>query len=174
MPKPVPSPADYDQPLLRMVEECAVALLETYGAGPVSLAPSDAGENRDASVVGFAGPGFRGSLLLCVSSETLIRTNPAPNTTRAQWVAELGNQLMGRLKLRLCPLGLEMRVSTPMAIEGRGLTLGAGAPARGPICLDVSGGQVVAWLSYELGPGVILDFESAPPPEITEGQALVF
>ncbi len=119
----------------RYVLRCTPELFGDYDIG-VSVVEERAGSVGDgtslAGVVGFVGD-LCGTLLLCASPELAAASHPlraraAAVTERMQfdWVGELANQLMGRVKLRLADHGINLRVSAPISISAERLVhLGA-------------------------------------------------
>src|SRR4030095_1236237 len=59
-------------------------------------------------VMGFGGKQMRGALVLATTREPLERTNPGGLTSQRDWICELANQLMGRVKNRLLAVGVEI------------------------------------------------------------------
>lgn len=74
-----------------------------------------------AGVIGFYGRQMRGTLTLLVKEEILSLTGPSHDMS--DWVAELSNQLLGRIKRKLRPYDVELWPSTPIAVSGNHLRL---------------------------------------------------
>ena len=88
----------------------AEACVELFGAYGVLLSPVEAGldegdENVMSGVMGFVGTRLRGTCLLSSAKSTLDASCPAGNRAR-DWIGELTNQLVGRLKTKLIARGV--------------------------------------------------------------------
>jgi CheY-specific phosphatase CheX len=93
---------------------------EYAGAVPLSSAQWD-----DAvSIIGLGGSRLRGSLVLSVPRDLLARTHPTQGTEGADladWLAELANLLLGRIKALLVAHGVTIELSTPITISAADL-----------------------------------------------------
>ncbi len=91
-----------------------------------------------AGVVGFSGPSFRGTLIMAAPFELIAATRPvraraeplARNVSSdwilvRDWVGELANQVLGRIKNRLLTYGVTFEVSPPAALSGSALVFAA-------------------------------------------------
>jgi hypothetical protein len=76
-----------------------------------------------AGVVGFHGPNMGGSLTLAVPVGVfdLMTHRQAHNTTYAEWVYELTNQVMGHIKNRLIQFQVKLRTHVPIVLSGAAL-----------------------------------------------------
>jgi len=128
-----------------------LALVEVFAAYGVSLreqAKPDPFESMSATeaiaagVVGFTGPSLRGTLVMAAPFELIANARPArarqqPLSRKSSadwifvrdWVGELANQVLGRIKNRLHLYGVAFDVSPPAALSGS--TLAFAAP-KGP------------------------------------------
>jgi hypothetical protein len=126
-------------------------------------------------VMGFGGKQMRGALVLAATKEPLEKTNPGGFTSQRDWICELSNQLMGRVKNRLLALGVEILLATPAGLTGDNLTPTPGK-LRAPHVFAVDQGFVCVWIDCEFDPGFELvmspsgTFEAAVP----EGEAVIF
>jgi len=77
-----------------------------------------------AGVVGFHGTDIGGSLTLAVPIAVydLMTTRHPHNTTYAEWVYELTNQVMGHIKNRLIQFQVKLRTHVPIVLSGAALT----------------------------------------------------
>ena len=113
------------------LEEACVELFAAYeieaalAPAPVSFLDSDVAP-ATLAVIGFVGPGVRGSLIM-VALESAVRGWLAamgePEGDPADVLGEFSNMLLGRLKTRLLPDGLALQVSTPATASGKGIRL---------------------------------------------------
>jgi CheY-specific phosphatase CheX len=106
---------------------CTKELLEAYGvaAGPVQNAGGLEASLGFAGVIGFTGPALRGTLLIATTNRTLERSNPAPTSPPREWMAELANQLLGRIKNQLLTCEIEIHLTTPLVLRGQHLSIEA-------------------------------------------------
>lgn len=127
------------------------------------------------SVMGFAGKQMRGALVLASSREPLQATNAGDDAVQRDWVCELSNQLMGRIKNRLLPLGAEVHLATPAGLSGKNLSL-APDTLRSPQVFTAAGGHVCVWIDCEYLEGFELSMTPSGNMEaaIAEGEALLF
>ena len=71
------------------------------------------------SIIGLAG-GLRGMLVLSLPPELLARSHPgapAVPTDFIDWLSELANLLLGRIKCRLLAHGVTIELSTPLIVS---------------------------------------------------------
>jgi hypothetical protein len=88
-----------------------------------------------------------------------------PSHAYRAWVAELSNQLLGRIKSKLLAYGVELHVTIPVVIPARLLT-----PSAGPDLVahrfTSEAGDVLVWFDYEAVAGLTLvkinDLEDYP------------
>jgi len=123
--------------------------------------------------MGFGGKQMRGSVVLAATDGPLAATNPCSSASQRDWICELANQLVGRMKLRLLSLGVEILLATPAGLTGVSLSPLAARP-RGFKLFAADTGFICAWVDCEAMPG----FEaSSPSPEeaaVVEGELLLF
>jgi CheY-specific phosphatase CheX len=124
-------------------------------------------------VVGFTGDQIRGSILLATTREPLGRTAPVNDTSFREWIAELANQLLGRIKNKLVRRGVVLHVSTPVVLRGVHLTPLTRTDLK-PIVFDCDDGCVCVWLDAELVKGVDLTVIHEDAGVIVEGDGLLF
>jgi CheY-specific phosphatase CheX len=106
---------------------CTKELLEAYG---VAARPAEDAGNLGASlgfagIIGFTGPVLRGTLLIATTNTALERSNPAPTSPTREWMAELANQLLGRIKNQLLACEVEIHLTTPLVLRGQHLSIEA-------------------------------------------------
>lgn len=139
---------------------CCMELFAAYG---VSLSPTaddfiDSDEILLSGVIGFVGPELRGTCLLVANRSPIELSSPRKNTTR-DWVGELTNQLVGRLKRKFLGFGLEVSLTTPVVLSGLHLRP---IPRRelSPRVFRTEAGSIMVWVeveaepSFEFGPAV--------------------
>jgi hypothetical protein len=124
-------------------------------------------------VVGFSGDQMRGTLLLATSREPLGRTSPTTDASLREWIAELANQLLGRIKNRLLNHGVILHLSTPIVLRGEHI-----APISQtelvPYAFACDGGNVCVWFDAELPPSFDLGQRVETEGLAAEGTSMLF
>ena len=158
------------------VSEACISLFEDYSlpllrtkTGPLS---GDT-ELLYCGVVGFTGEQMRGSVLLATSREPLGRTSPTNEASFREWIAELSNQLLGRVKNKLIPRGVTLHLSTPIVLRGQHLAPVPRAELV-PFLFSCDGGYVCVWFDAELQPGLDLTKVEENSGLIGEGESMLF
>jgi CheY-specific phosphatase CheX len=123
-------------------------------------------------VIGFTGDDIRGTLLLAASREPLAAVGDT-DVARRDWMAEMTNQLFGRIKNRLIALGPVIYCSTPIVLRGEYLAPVVSQPYL-PQVFTVNGGVVSVWFDAEVKPDIVL--AQSPDYQATsfEGETLLF
>jgi hypothetical protein len=160
---------------LDVAEQCCSRLFASYG---YPLRPSAGGEppGDRATLFGsiaFRATGLHGSLVLGSSDEPLTLSNPATAVPIREWIGELSNQLVGRVKNQLLLYALELRVDTPVTLRDTHMS-DARTHGLPSISLRGQGGLVRVWLDLQLGRGFQMASEPDPSragPE--ESQTLI-
>ncbi len=149
--------AELDDELASHVSEltaaCCVDLFAAYG---VHLSPSAAEfiDSQDvllSGVIGFVGPELRGTCLLVANRSPIELSSPQKERSR-DWVGELTNQLVGRLKRKFLGFGLEVALTTPVVLSGLHLRP---IPRRelSPRVFSTESGSIMVWVEVEAEPG---------------------
>ena len=109
-----------------IVQSCGEELFPWSSLSP--MAEDDKANHKITAVIGFAGDNFKGALGLTASTKTIVATLPNPvgaliyssetKQSLDDWIAELANQLLGRIKARLIPYGIEAWLSEPVVLRG--------------------------------------------------------
>jgi hypothetical protein len=102
-----------------------VAQAGTDAAGPSAASPPVG----LLGVCGFGGPTFTGHVILGASDGTLSRSNNT-RSSRDDWMAELANQFLGRIKNQLLRNGIHVQRVPPVVIRGVAVSF-AETPAGG-------------------------------------------
>jgi hypothetical protein len=156
-----------------LAEEACLSLFEAYG---VPLERSEygrtpSGDRALTAIIGFTGVGITGMCLVAASEEPLLASIPVTGALR-DWIAELSNQLAGRLKHKLLAHGAEVYVTTPIVLRATRIEP---LPRRKlvPRAFSALGGTVALWVEVEISP----EFKMVPPEEeqsVAEGETLLF
>jgi CheY-specific phosphatase CheX len=106
--------------------------------------------------IGFTSDIMRGCLVLAMPSSLVLATLPPEATSSdaaSDWLGELSNQLLGRIKNRLIPYGVAFALSTPSVVVGERLFR---RPSKIPVAVahvfDSSVGTACIWFDAEVGP----------------------
>ena len=159
-----------------IASEACISLFHDY---TLSLERADiSGEDGSrelvyCAVIGFSSEQMRGTLLLATSSEPLGRTAPVANSSLREWIAELANQLLGRIKSRLAERGVLLAISTPVVLRGshlRPLT----TQQVTPLTFVCDGGCVCVWVDSVLAPELDLNHVQTDCQVMGEGEAMLF
>ena len=152
---------------------CCVELFAAYGVklsvNAAEFIVSD--EVLLSGVIGFVGPTLRGTCLLVGNRSPIELSSPQKEHSR-DWVGELTNQLVGRLKRKFLGFGLEVALTTPVVLSGLHLR----PMPRGkltPRVFSTDSGSIMIWVEVEAEPG----FELGPAVSDStsaEGDVLMF
>jgi len=105
--------------LADLVEESCIALFSDYLiAIKRSNEPAPTQQVAFCGVIGFTGDDMCGSLMLACSREPLELTQVSGDAMMRDWIAELTNQLLGRVKNRLLACGTAIYSAVPVVLSG--------------------------------------------------------
>ncbi|AUX25519.1 hypothetical protein SOCEGT47_060660 [Sorangium cellulosum] len=117
----------------RIYDELAASCVHLFRDNGVELRLVEEAEseatpgNAVVSFIGFTGDHLCGSLTIVAPVALIMRCHPLRGRREldedmvCDWASELANQLLGRVKNRLRPLGLVVVLSTPSAAIGEHL-----------------------------------------------------
>ena len=146
-------------------------LMQAYG---VTLNPTlgwaESDEVMFSGVMGFVGESVRGTCLLAAPQGTVEDAAPKGASAR-DWVGELANQLVGRLKAKLMARGATIALSTPVVLRGVRLSPLPRTDVA-PVVFESTAGKVLVWLEVEIENDFQLGEERAL--KASEGELLVF
>ncbi|HEY5377121.1 MAG TPA: hypothetical protein VIK01_25750 [Polyangiaceae bacterium] len=161
----------------RLVAENCLKLFADY---KLEIRAGEPGESHAVEpfllcgILGFTSKQMRGALVLATTSEPLDRTNPAANPSHRDWICELVNQLLGRVKNQMLTRGVEIFPSTPIALRGvhlspmlqQRLVAELFTAERGIVCV---------WMDCEFDEDFVLAEQSiCEASAMSEGEALMF
>lgn len=162
-------------PLSQSVQELAgdacVELLRAYRLTAVPAVEwLESDESLYSGVMSFVGDTLRGTCLFAAPEAVVRAAAPAAAQPR-DWVGELANQLVGRVKAKLLTRGASIALSTPVVLCGIRL---CPLPRSGlePLSFLTPHGRVVVWLEVEAEDGFTLSGEGIAVA--AEGELLVF
>jgi|GEM_PF-473526 len=156
-----------------IADEACIGLFEAYGVALERVPPLSAPDHDVlySGVIGFSGPRMRGMCVLAATETPIRRSNPIEGPLN-DWVAELSNQLAGRMKNKLLSYGADVYLTTPVVLRGEHL---APIPNRQqlPLAYALPGGGVFLWIEFDLDDGMSLSPGSGTAAA-SEGDALLF
>lgn len=123
--------------------------------------------------VGFSGKHARGTLLCAASKELLRRLSAGKCASERDWLGEITNQLLGRIKSRLLRRGIDIMLSPPIVLRGEHLAPLPRAKLV-PLSFTMDGGAVFVWLDIDLDASVDLANDEEHDVGLVEGQTLIF
>ncbi len=162
---------DVLEPLLRSAVE---GVFDAYGAQVTERADGEVGHDIIA-VLGFADDRTRGGLALGMSRTFAKEISPAAGVGDEDWVGELGNQVLGRLRNQLLRYGLDLGMGTPVVLSGVGIAV---APPRSddPLHLRFGRGDhhVGLFLEARFQDGFEFGQPQEEPVAFDEGSMMMF
>jgi hypothetical protein len=153
--------------------------LSLFRAYDVSLEPTDLEAYRQnpeltlVSVIGFAGRDLSGSLVLGATADPIERSKPGAASAR-DWIAELANQLLGRIKNQVMRRGLEFYAMPPAVVSGNHLAPVTSHADFRPWVFATPGGIVCLWIELTVAPELHPDQTLAADQIPVEGDVLLF
>ena len=166
------------QNLDQLVADQCLKLFSDYQLQLGVGVPRDALVDRQfllCSVIGFTAKHMRGALVLATTSEPLERTNPAETRSHRDWICELSNQLLGRVKNQLLHRRVEVHPSTPVALCGDHLSPILQQQQLVAELFTAGGGAVGVWMDCEFDEGFELpDDALVDAAPVAEGEMLLF
>lgn len=121
-------------------------------------------ESEDGAILGilsFTGKELQGTLVLGVTRALVSQHNQHLPSGGLQdhmvrdWVGELANQLLGRLKNKLYNFGATIYLSTPVVLSGQMIQLLPSNSVQevGPMIFSYGEERVTVWLEFEMAEG---------------------
>jgi len=159
--------------IARLVEESCIALFSDYRI-PITRSDDIAARHDLAfcGVIGFTGDDMRGSLMLACSREPLVVAQVSTDALMRDWLAELTNQLLGRVKNRLLACGTSIYSALPVVLSGERIAPIANQPLGH--LFTMAGGVVSVWFDTELRDDFVFASVANPSPVVCEGETILF
>jgi hypothetical protein len=92
-----------------LFHSCSVAIAPV----PEATQPLSTTLPEVAAFIDFSAPGFSGTLYLCCPAELVPREDAKRKVSAEDWVRELVNQLLGRIKKRLAQSRVDLHAGLP-------------------------------------------------------------
>ena len=172
--------------LARIDSFISASTLELFGSQGVKMDALPSVEVRMteplASSIGFTSDNMKGVLVLVVEKTLAMASLPANLKAKhcddellADWVGELSNQLLGRLKTRFLASGLQIVLSTPIVFVGREMRhFFRPSPIQRKLGFGGAGEAAVELLANYKRDFEIVEGESSAEPGTPEGEVLFF
>ncbi|MCP4448876.1 MAG: chemotaxis protein CheX [Myxococcales bacterium] len=141
--------------------------------------PGTTGSVHYCGIIGFTGDRVRGTLLLAMGEEALRLAMPegaeVGDSAHRNWISELSNQLLGRIKNMLLRREAEVYLTMPLALRGEHLSPLPRERSHG-LHFESDGGPIRLWVDAEFIDDFILPTEDVAGSEEVpeEGEAMLF
>lgn len=126
---------------------------------------------------GFTGEFVRGMLAIAIDDQLASVINPVANGAKDanyDWIGELANQLLGRLKNKLLSWNVEVALSTPVVVHGAQLSIASLQRKAEQIDFNANESSTISvWWDAEVDPALELTQENAPEVQ-AEGEMVLF
>ncbi len=136
--------------LTNMAAQAWIELMAAYGVELCAAATgwdAQVDEAKMFGVIGFGGKGVRATCLIG-AEQSLVEASCRASSRPRDWIAELANQLVGRVKMKLLGYGVSVTMTTPLALSGVRVTP---LPRFGeePVAFDSPRGAALLWMEIE-------------------------
>ena len=166
-----------------IISESTLSLFSEYGIEifPIASIPASH-EHTFATSIGFANPILPGILAMTMDRDLVVQSRPAELRAKPpsekdldDWVGELCNQLLGRIKNQLLPHSIALRANLPSTARGHSLRralLGASISLR----MSFLTGSSSVCVYFDAKTPKSLDLKTLPAKSgtATEGQLILF
>lgn len=125
------------------------------------------------AVVGLCDNRFRASVSLTTTCDLIENQFKVKATFAPDYLGELCNQLVGRLKNKLTVFGLQPNLSTPTIVSGEVLSVNSFAGDTCTLRVDLGDGQILAQMSLEVDDELQL-VENSELTSLAEGSLQLF
>lgn len=137
-------------------------VIEHYtGVRPVTTACESNDPSGLGSVVGFADEQVKGSSVLTAGAAEVLALSPTPDADPGDWLGELNNQVVGRLKNKAVPGGLLFQLSPPVTADGAAVRFRVADAVSAHYSASWPGGTVRALLALTVPAGLFLNPDDA-------------
>ena len=175
-----------EESLARIDRYLSASTLDLFGAQGLRLEawPAPAAELAEplASSIGFTSDNMKGVLVLVMEKSLALASLPANLRAKcgddellADWVGELSNQLLGRIKTRFIGSGIQIALSTPIVFVGREMRhFFRPSPIQRKLGFGGEGEAVVEFLANYERDFEVAEGEPGAEPGPPEGEVLFF
>ncbi len=164
-----------DSILHELVEEAVMKVFDAYDA-PLTASIEAHPGHEVVSVIGYAADEVRGGLALGISKALAERTMPTADTPLYDWVGELANQILGRVRNKMLAYKVDLQIATPVVLHGLGVQV---APPGEGLAKDVvcyrSGDDILqVLLEARFEEGFEMPEQAEEDGVVDEGEMLLF
>lgn len=145
--------------------------------GPPRPGPA---QRQVAAVIGFGGEHLGGTMVIQAPRSLIAGCLPSPllrargDAAVADWIGELANQLLGRLKSRLVRCGASFMMTPPTHLMGNELEIFSDAPGISWLHAPTADGAVVSvMIDLRLAESFVLGVDTVDEESLDEGEMLV-
>lgn len=176
-----PVVVEFEKLALELLTQSAVELFSSYDC-PLNAEgdPRPTSETEHVSLgaaIGFTGEYVRGMLAIGLDDSIAMRMNPVPGRqiedADQDWIGELANQLLGRLKNKLLSYNVELALSTPVVVQGTQIRFAAARHGAAHLRFQSVGDFADIWWDAEVDPALQLSEDQAPDVQL-EGEMVLF
>ncbi|MEL6349881.1 MAG: chemotaxis protein CheX [Myxococcota bacterium] len=175
---PEPSAHILMKQLGELIAASSHALFGDYDVSLETLPPDESPEHGAIAILGFNSDRLRGAIGLAMDHAALIHSTLQVGLFEEDcydWLGELSNQLLGRLKSRLFQFEVNLHMASPVVLRGLRFQFG---DQESETFLRQSyrcgGGAMSVWLDITAQPGLILVPVNNPDPADATDGALVY
>lgn len=129
------------------------------------------------AAIGFGAEGIAGALALCTTSRCAQYLASAVGSEQEHdWLGELSNQLLGKIKMRLHKHGVTFSIGVPVLLAGEQITVARNIDlSRSTIVsFQTPQGMLEVWFDFKAAPSIELSPEPAQEKSPAEGELLFF
>lgn len=161
--------------LSRLVTEAVAKVFDAYGTMVELQQHGDHG-NEIVAVIGYASNDMRGGLAIGISGALARATMPTANVPVYDWVGELANQILGRVRNRLLDYKVDIQIATPVVLHGLGVHVAPpGGQSQATIQYFTAGDETVQILTEtRFEDGYEFPEPAAESSVMDEGEMLFF
>lgn len=164
-----------------VIEEASLALFDGVGVALGRASQPVKSPDDISASIGFAGPALRGALVL-ISTRRLVEVALPPEVRDrhsdeqlADWMGELANQLLGRVKNKLLNYGVSLAMGTPTVVLGNDLSRkDKQAGVRRQFVFRHAADSLSVCFDAVAGAGLLLLPDEPPVSRISEGEVSLF
>jgi hypothetical protein len=156
--------------ITELARESCLDLFASYGVDLDAIRDDVDLSGAPCGILGFNGDGLHGAIVLVASAELLAASCPVQGPGSRDWVGELANQLVGRLKNHLILYGVDISLGTPTILRGHEIR-----PIADTQSMSFRGPAGVARLTVQADMGFNLAARvQSTDPGLLEGEMLLF
>lgn len=173
--------AEFNELAVTLLDLSTEELFENYAC---SLTKADSAkidgrrvELALGAAIGFTGEFVRGVLAIALDDGLAAKVNPLSSGGQEgclnDWIGEIANQLLGRLKNKLLGFNIELAMSTPVVVQGSHIKIGTLHRKSTHLTFSHGENTLELWWDAEVDPALEISEEEAPDVQL-EGEMVMF